>query len=165
MINRIHHDDYGILLAKLVALRGTCPRRRVGCVLVDDRRRVLATGYNGAPRGIPHCGQEGSTCYGASLPSGSGLEVCQAIHAEQNALLQCTDPDRVHAAYVTVAPCSTCAKLLLNTGMKRLIAGEGYAHDTVSLPLLAQRGVEVVIYKVQDHNRLNDVLRGLVQCS
>lgn len=113
-------------MARLVASRATCSRRQVGCVLVNARRHVLATGYNGPPAGFPHCIDE--PCAGAGLPSGTGLEACQAIHAEQNALLQCHDVYAIDAAYVTTAPCVTCTKLLLNTSCRRIVFSQHYPH-------------------------------------
>lgn len=117
-------DDYFLAMARLVATRGTCRRRRVGCVLVNKHNHVLATGYNGVAASEPHCID--SPCPGADFQSGKGLEICQAIHAEQNALLQCTDVKLITTAYVTTSPCLTCTKLLMNTGCKRIVFIEGY---------------------------------------
>jgi dCMP deaminase len=100
-------------MALIVAKRGTCPRRQVGCVLVDFNNHVVATGYNGAAKGSPHCID--TPCPGANYPPGQGYDECQAIHAEQNALLQCKDVYSIKTAYVTTTPCTTCTKLLLNT--------------------------------------------------
>lgn len=121
---RAERDEYFLAMAALVSLRATCRRRRVGCVLVDVHRHVLATGYNGVARGRPHCLDE--PCSGADLPSGMGLDQCQAIHAEQNAMLQCRDTQAIDTAYITVSPCVTCVKLLMNTGCKRIVFIENY---------------------------------------
>ncbi len=110
-------------MAYLAAQRGTCPRRRVGCVLLNVKGHILSTGYNGVAAGLPHCGK-GSMCKGGTHPSGEGLDECQAIHAEQNALLQCRDVYDIHTAYVTTAPCVTCTKLLLNTSCQRIVYSE-----------------------------------------
>ncbi len=99
----------------------------MGCVLVDANYHVLATGYNGTPAGAPHCTD--TPCAGAGFPSGQGLERCEAIHAEQNALLQCADVRRISLAYVTAFPCVHCVKLLLNTGCQSVIYGENYSHS------------------------------------
>ena len=139
-------DEWGLALAWVTSRRATCLRRAVGCVLVDYRGRVLATGYNGVARGQPHCNEgdpvatyrdgtktfTGEVCYphacqGAHAPSGTRLDACQAIHAEQNALLQCPHPDQITRCYVTTAPCVTCVKLLLNTACERIIFSEPYA--------------------------------------
>ncbi len=127
-------DDYFLKLAKLTATRTTCLRRAVGCVLVDESNRVLATGYNGTPRGFPHC-NEGHPCPGATAPSGQALDSCYSVHAEQNALLQCGDVNRIRTCYVTVSPCVTCVKLLLNTGCQRIVFAERYAHDEAARAL------------------------------
>ena len=118
-------DTYFISMAKLVSLRSTCVRRRVGCILVDKFRHVLATGYNGVASGLEHCID--NPCPGAKYKSGEGLEHCQAIHAEQNALLQCKDTQAIETAYITTSPCWTCVKLLLNTGCKGIVFAEEYS--------------------------------------
>lgn len=134
-------DEYYLRMASLVATRSTCARRAVGCVLVNERYQVLATGYNGVARGRPHCNKIAvvverddvtghdyvvntlpNACPGARAVSGTALDACDAIHAEQNALLQCRDAWAIWTAYVTVAPCLTCLKLLLNTSCRRLVA-------------------------------------------
>lgn len=131
-------------LALLTATRATCLRRRVGCVLLNARGHVLSTGYNGVAAGRPHCNEVtdivdvpgtnkrelfyGHACSGAQAPSGQGLDACQAIHAEQNALLQCRDVYAIQQAFVTASPCITCTKLLLNTACEEVIFLEAYPH-------------------------------------
>lgn len=119
-------DEWLLAMARLVATRGTCARRQVGCVLVDARGHVLSTGYNGRPRGLDHC-SEGSPCAGAASPSGTDLDLCEAVHAEANALLQCPDVEAIDTCYVTVSPCVGCVKLLLNTSCRRIVAAAPYA--------------------------------------
>lgn len=114
-------------MAAHVATRGTCARRKVGCVLVNSRNHVLATGYNGVPRGRAHCIDH--PCPGANLPSGTGLDVCEAIHAEANALLQCRDVFDIDTVYCTASPCVSCTKLLLNTSATYIIFSEPYPHS------------------------------------
>ncbi len=123
---RISADEYFLEMAQLVAGRATCSRRKVGCVLVNERKHVIATGYNGNAAGQPHCIDH--ACPGAGLPSGTGLELCEAIHAEANALLQCRNVYEIDTAYVTASPCMHCVKLLLNTSCKRIIFIEEYSH-------------------------------------
>lgn len=125
---RISTDEWGLLLAKTTALRSTCLRRHVGCVLTDKRGIVLATGYNGVPSGFPHC-NEGHPCSGAFAPSGESLSECRAIHAEQNALIQLTKPYEVKTVYSTTFPCIHCIKMLLNTSASRIVYLEDYAHE------------------------------------
>lgn len=145
---RPSRDEWALKLALLTAQRATCCRRQVGCVLLNSRGHVLATGYNGVAAGLPHCNHaehvECATvgepepklvktfphaCAGAWSPSGTNLDACQAIHAEQNALLQCRDIYQIHTAYVTASPCVTCCKLLLNTSCERIVFVEEYPHS------------------------------------
>ena len=155
---RPSRDEWAMKLALLTAQRATCCRRQVGCVLLNARGHVLATGYNGVAAGLPHCNEvtdevvnpalakgdgtyrvaehwerptikvHGHSCSGASAPSGQSLDACQAIHAEQNAMLQCRDVYSIHTAYVTASPCMTCIKLLLNTTCERIVFVEEYPH-------------------------------------
>jgi len=131
-------DTYFLRIAEIVASRATCCRRAVGCVLVDHRMRVLATGYNGRPRGWPHCIE--APCAGAAAPSGEALDACEAIHAEQNALLQCPDVDAIDTCYVTTPPCIHCVKLLLNTGCRRIVCAGDYPHAERSRELWERDG-------------------------
>jgi len=118
-------DELYLQMAALIATRGTCARRQVGCVLVDARGRVLATGYNGVASGRLHCIDH--PCPGAGFPSGEGLDRCQAIHAEQNAILLLADPWSVDTCYVTTMPCVSCIKLLLGTSCQRIVTSSRYA--------------------------------------
>ena len=115
----------------LVATRSTCIRRQVGCVLIDNNNNILATGYNGVVRGQPHC-NEGHPCPGAYSASGKDLDLCYAIHAEQNALIQCRDLTKVYACFCTTAPCVMCTKLFLNTTLTRMIYVESYPQSSIS---------------------------------
>jgi dCMP deaminase len=116
--------QYFIDLAKLVSSRASCSRRQVGCVLVDEHDHVLSTGYNGPPKGIPNCTDK--PCAGAHLPSGQGLDVCQAVHAEMNAVIQCKDVHAITKAYVTTAPCLHCLKVLANTSCQEILFVDDY---------------------------------------
>lgn len=131
---RPSRDEWAMRMALMTAQRTTCCRRAVGCVLLNARGHVLATGYNGVAAGLPHCNhQHGDefphACSGAKAPSGTNLDGCQAIHAEQNALLQCKDIYQIHTAYVTASPCMTCVKLLLNTSCERIVYVDEYPHN------------------------------------
>lgn len=122
------HETY-LRMARTLSFRSTCARRNVGCILVDKDGHVLATGYNGVPQGMDHCID--TPCPGAGLSSGMGLEQCQAIHAEQNALLQCPDVRDIHIVYCTTAPCMHCVKLLANTGATSIFYIEPYPGQQV----------------------------------
>ena len=132
--------EYFLNMAKLVSSRGTCLRRKVGCVLINARGHVLATGYNGVASGERHCNHEEPNplnlkpdypfaCEGSQSPSGQNLDACKAIHAEQNALLQCRDAWDIEICFVTTSPCITCVKLLMNTSCGMIVFGEPYAHE------------------------------------
>lgn len=141
---RPSRDEWALQLALLTARRATCCRRSVGCVLLNARGHVIATGYNGVAAGQKHCNEVtsqyidnvpmgelpvvvyGNACEGANSPSGTNLDACAAIHAEQNALLQCGDVYAIDTCYVTASPCVTCTKLLLNTGCRRIVFVEEY---------------------------------------
>lgn len=125
-MSRLSKDQYFIGMSELVSKQATCSRRQVGCVLVNDKNHVIATGYNGVASGLPHCID--TPCKGASFPSGEGLEFCEAIHAEQNALLQCKNVYEIVKCYVTHSPCVHCVKMLLNTSCKEIIFKESYPH-------------------------------------
>ena len=123
---RISKDESFLIKALVSAKRSTCCRRRVGCILVDRYGDELATGYNGTPRGWAHCIDE--PCPGANAAPGMSLDACEAIHAEQNALLQCQDVYAIHTVYCTDSPCMTCVKLLLNTAAVRIVFLREYPH-------------------------------------
>lgn len=141
---RISRDEWGLWLAEVVALRSTCLRRSVGCVLVDFDGQVLSTGYNGVGSGEEHCNEEfqappsgGATyypnaCSGARAPSGTNLSGCAAIHAEANALIQCRDVRLIGSCYTTVSPCVECVRLLVNTSCTRIVFRTPYAHDELA---------------------------------
>lgn len=152
-------DTYFLQMARLVATRSTCYRRAVGCVLVNELNHVLATGYNGVARGQPHCneptrlaGQGGQhyphLCGGARAASGRQLDRCEAIHAEQNALLQCHNVQEIRAAYVTTTPCVHCTKLLLNTSCQVIAAPLGEVYDPAALALWQRAGREVLFVQL-----------------
>ena len=136
---RSTRDEWAMGMAAMTAARSTCLRRAVGCVLLDARSHVLATGFNGVAAGAPHC-NEGHPCPGAAAPSGTQLDGCHAVHAEQNALLQCADVQRIAAAYTTTAPCMTCMKLLLNTGCRVIFWRDPYPHAAAAEALWTGAG-------------------------
>ncbi len=129
-------------IAQLVAERSTCLRRRVGAVAVKDKR-ILATGYNGAPSNLAHCEQTGCLRDQLNIPSGQRHEICRGLHAEQNVIIQAA----MHGIYIqgadifcTTQPCLICAKMLINTGIRSVYFAEGYP-DTLAEALLQEAGV------------------------
>ncbi len=142
--SRPSRDGVFMALTTIIAQRSTCARRAVGCVLINVQGHVLATGYNGVHRGAPHCIDR--PCAGANQPSGEGLHLCQAIHAEQNAIMQCRNITEIHTAYVTSSPCIHCVRLLANTGVKRIVFLEKYPHDE-SERIAASLGIKWDLYR------------------
>lgn len=124
-------DDYFMEIARLVATRSTCLRRQVGAVIVREKR-ILATGYNGAPQGLSHCLDIGCMREQMNIPHGERHELCRGIHAEQNAIIQAaTSGADIDGAvlYSTHFPCSLCMKMIINSGIKTIFYMEGYPDD------------------------------------
>lgn len=148
---RIPWDSYFMQIAQLVAQRSTCIRRKVGAVIVRDKH-ILTTGYNGAPKGLAHCTDIGCLREELGIPSGERVEICRGIHAEQNALVQAARFGislQGGVLYCTTQPCVTCAKLLINAGIKKIIYLEGYA-DKLGNEMLAEAGVVLEQLKPQE---------------
>ncbi|HHI03882.1 MAG TPA: cytidine deaminase [candidate division Zixibacteria bacterium] len=148
-------NEYFMRIAMLAATRSTCLRRQVGAVIVKDKR-VLATGYNGAPAGLAHCLDIGCLRDELGIPSGERHELCRAIHAEQNAIIQAaTSGTSIDGAtlYCTASPCVLCAKVLINSGIKEIYAGEGYPDD-LSRRMLDEAGVQVHRLVVSNNSEL-----------
>lgn len=136
-------DDYFMTIAQAVASRSTCRRRKVGAVLVRDKR-LLTTGYNGAPTGFGHCLDVGCLREEMGIPSGERQELCRGLHAEQNALVQAA----LHGVsvkdsvlYCTLEPCITCAKMLINAGVRAVIYQEEYP-DPLARRFFEEGGVD-----------------------
>ena len=132
-------------ITELVAQRSTCTRRYVGAILVRDKR-IISTGYNGAPSGISHCLDVGCLREQKGIPSGERHELCRGLHAEQNAIIQASlQGSTVEGAtlYCTNMPCSICTKMLINAKIKEVYYREGYA-DTLSASLMAEAGIPLV---------------------
>ncbi len=137
-------------IAFLVASRGTCLRRKVGAILVRDRR-ILATGYNGPPRGIKHCGERPEGCLRESrgIPSGERHEISRAVHAEQNTIIQAAASGvSIEGAtlYSTNHPCVLCTKMLINAGVVEFVYAEGYP-DELSAELIEEAGIRIRQFK------------------
>jgi len=139
-IQRPSWDQYFMGIASEVAKRSTCPRAQVGAIIVRDKR-ILTTGYNGAPAGLPHCTEVGCLMVGGHC--------VRTLHAEQNAIIQAA----LHGVsvaggtiYVTHQPCLTCAKMIINAGMKRVVYGGQYP-DELAVSFLEQAGVELVHFR------------------
>ena len=140
-------DSYFLEIASVVAGRSTCLRRKVGAVLAKDRR-LLTTGYNGAPAGLKHCQEIGCLRQEKNVPSGERHELCRGLHAEQNAIIQ----GALHGVsikgailYCTHYPCSLWAKMLINSAIEKVISREGYP-DELAQQLFAEAGIEVITF-------------------
>ena len=148
MDNRPGWDEYFMEMAVLTARRSTCLRRHVGAVIVQEKH-IVATGYNGAPRGLDHCGDWEGGCLRQQLgiPSGQKHELCRALHAEQNAIIQAaTLGQSIEGAtiYITHQPCIICAKMIINAGIRRIVVKEGYP-DEMSVGILQEAGLKIVM--------------------
>jgi len=131
-------------MAELVATRSTCLRRKVGAVIVKEKR-VLTTGYNGAPKGIRHCAEVGCVRLEQNIESGTRHELCRGVHAEQNAVIQAAYfgvSIKDAAVYTTNFPCVLCAKILLNAGIIEIIYKDDYV-DELSRSILAEANVKL----------------------
>ncbi len=139
-------DSYFIEIAGVVAQRSTCLRRKVGAVLVKDKR-LLTTGYNGAPAGLDHCLETGCLRQEMNVPSGQRHELCRGLHAEQNAIIQ----GAIYGVsiegsdlYCTHHPCSLCAKMLVNANVRRVVLKDHYP-DELAQQLFRQADIQVVV--------------------
>ena len=138
-------EKFFLNLAQMVSTRSTCLRRQVGAVVVREKR-ILSTGYNGAPSGMAHCDQVGCIREQLKVPSGERHEICRAIHAEQNAIIQAATFGVSLAGstiYVTHHPCVLCSKMIINAGIKKVIYRDGYP-DKLSVQMLKEAKMKVV---------------------
>jgi len=146
IMERPSWDAYFMGIARLTSERSTCLRRQVGAVIVQDKQ-IVATGYNGAPRGISHCEEHGGCLREQmGIKSGERHELCRALHAEQNSIIQAaTSGHSIEGAtiYITHHPCVICAKMIINAGIRKVIVEQGYPDD-LAVELLAEAGLKIV---------------------
>ena len=150
-MSRPSWEEYFMDITFLVAKRATCRRRQVGAVLVKDKR-ILSTGYNGAPMGLDHCLNTGCLREKNNIPSGERHELCRGLHAEQNAIIQAA----YHGVSVndsilfcTNLPCIICLKMIINAGIKKIVYKDGYA-DELSYDMIKESGIELEEYRVEE---------------
>lgn len=137
-------DEYFLEVACLVAKRATCLRRSVGAVLVKDKR-ILATGYNGSPKGMAHCLDTGCLREKLKVPSGQRQELCRGLHAEQNVLIQSAlygISSENSTLYVTNQPCVICAKMIINAGIREIVISDGYP-DALAKKFLKEAKIKI----------------------
>jgi len=135
-------------IVELIKTRSTCIRRQVGALIVKDKR-IVATGYNGAPMGCRHCQEVGCIRQELDIPSGQRHELCRGIHAEQNAIIQAAYTGvsvKDSILYVTTQPCSLCAKMIINAGIKKIVFKGDYP-DELSMSMLKEAGIRVVKFE------------------
>lgn len=141
-------DEYFLEIAHLTSKRSNCIRRKVGCIIVKDTR-ILSLGYNGTPRGTLNCFQGGcDRCMSLhqSTLCGSQLDLCMCLHAEENALLFVGQNDLMGATmYVTLVPCVSCTKKVLQCGLKRVVYSDSYNKEIeqLSLKMLKNNGIDI----------------------
>ena len=136
--------NYFMNITNLVAERSTCTRRAVGAVLVKEKR-ILSTGYNGAPTGLKHCLEVGCLREQLGVESGKMHELCRGIHAEQNAIIQAAYHGvsvKGATIFCTNQPCSICARMIINAGIQKIYYQSGYA-DSLAKELLGEAGIEL----------------------
>jgi len=139
-------EEYFLELADLVASRSTCLRRHVGAVLVKNER-IIATGYNGAPRGLGHCLELGCLREAMQVPSGHRYELCRGVHAEQNAIINAANygvSTQDAVLYCTIQPCIICARMIINAGIVKVVH-RGNFDDQMSVQFLQEAGIELVV--------------------
>jgi dCMP deaminase len=149
-VKKEHHairpswEEYFMDITHLVSKRSTCLRRRVGAVVVKDKK-ILATGYNGAPSRLDHCLDVGCLRIKKGIPSGERHELCRGLHAEQNAIVQAAYHGvgiQGSTLYCTNHPCAICSKMIINAGINRVVYEEGYA-DRLSARMLKESGIRI----------------------
>jgi dCMP deaminase len=148
---RLPWPEYFMRIAFLVAERSTCLRRKVGAVAVKDKR-ILCTGYNGAPSGLTHCLDQGCLREQMEIPSGQRHELCRGLHAEQNVIIQAA----VHGIalsgaelYCTTQPCLICSKMLINCQFTKIYFAHGYP-DELAVEMLYEAGVEFGLLQLEN---------------
>ncbi|PLX17018.1 MAG: cytidine deaminase [Candidatus Muiribacterium halophilum] len=142
---------YFMDITNLVSTRSTCLRRGVGAIIVENKH-ILATGYNGVPRGITHCEQTGCLREKLNVPSGQRAELCRGLHAEQNAIIQAaTHGVKIEGAdlYCTHQPCVICSKMIINAGIKKVYIAHPYP-DELAQEMLSEAGITVEVINTKD---------------
>lgn len=153
---RMTWGEYFMKIAETVAERSTCIRRKVGAVAVRDNR-ILVTGYSCAPSGIPNCIDYPDRCIreALSIPSGTQHEVCHAVHAEQNLIIQAMTAQKTlqdATVYVTCHPCYICTKMLISCGIEAVVVKGGYADD-MARAVLKEAGIDVFVHSDQEEEK------------
>lgn len=161
-MNRITRDTAFLLMAHTLSLRSTCKRACQGAIITTEEGRILSLGYNGVPKGTPHCID--IPCSGVNFPSGQGLDKCLAIHAEQNAIARLQEFDKAHTLYTINKPCISCGKLVRATPIKRICYCNNYSgisqldgliYDCVPWSVIRDLYFQTTIERVDSHNMVS----------
>jgi len=148
---RLPWPEYFMRISFLVAERSTCLRRKVGAVAVKDKR-ILCTGYNGAPSGLSHCLDQGCLREEMNIPSGQRHELCRGLHAEQNVIIQAALHGialRGAELFCTTQPCLICSKMLINCQFTKVYFAQGYPDD-LAAGMLREAGVRFERLEIKD---------------
>ena len=143
--NRPDWDTYFMNIAHVVKTRSNCSRRQVAAVIVKEGR-IISTGYNGTPRGVKNCFEGGCPRCASIVPSGSNLGECICSHAEENSITQAAYhgiSTKDSMIYVTLSPCLTCAKMIINAGIREVVYDEEYKFTEQTKSLFAQAGIKI----------------------
>lgn len=144
-------DEYFMAIAQVVASRSVCLRHKIGAVVVNEDKQILSTGYNGPPRGMKHCAARGGCIRDKeNIPSGTRQEYCFGLHAEQNAIVQAArEGIRLLGStlYCTYKPCSLCAHMIVNAGIKEVYFTADY-HDDLTLTILKEGGISYIKWDI-----------------
>lgn len=141
-MSRPSWDEYFSELVKDIKARSTCTRRQIGAIIVNDKKEIISTGYNGVVRGAPHCEDIGCIKDKNNIESGMGHGICPAVHAEQNALIQAGRQSEGATIYLDAFPCKICARLIVNSGIRRVVTSADYS-DEEGLTILEAANVEI----------------------
>lgn len=120
-MERMNKDEVYMFMATALSKRSTCLDKQVGCIIINSMNEIIASGYNGAPRGMPHC-------IDINFCRKDNNGICYSAHAEQNALLQCKVPEQIDTVYTTLSPCINCIRILLNTPCNRIVFKHEHKH-------------------------------------
>lgn len=149
MINRPSWDEYFIKIAELTSGRSNCIKRKVGCIIVKDNR-ILSLGYNGTPKGTLNCYEGGcERCNSTSNP-GDNLDLCMCLHAEENAILYISQNNLINSTlYVTLLPCISCVKKIIQCGINRVVFIDYYREelDKLSIKILKKSNIKIEQFK------------------
>lgn len=147
---RISVDKHMMLIAQVVSFRSTCIRHRFGCVISKDGK-IVSTGYNGAVKGAVHCLDKGCIRNKLGIESGTKIEICDAVHAEQNAIIQAGNNAEGGTLYVNGTPCITCSKMMVNAGIKKIVIPENDPYpDKEGIKIIRNSGIDILELNIYD---------------